>query len=478
MTDLLQLTGSSQKMAAFYTAARDFRTQAWPSDDLIYPMGPHENIKTFAEAFSAVQRAYKPYVGIAPGQLSVPWYKGALETLDGPVTFIPLDPAAPQQPVITSDVINAADWRDRYSQASHFHWYGKSNAIGFLGLTFQQIPSFRFWYAHRVVFSHCHIHSVFKDWVYAGKGPQAPSVVIENCDIDTIHNWVRDYGQGLEPKRGGSGSVYVRPEGVNAQTDFVLFLRNHVKHVTGGTHVAAREPKTAAYNVTILGNLFQHCAIGTSLEGNCPQAIVAKNAFLVAPGQKELIDYHCQNTWAVSGGSTWLSWGVSGTNYQHNYVGIGAPNWRLLWMSHPDLYGLQQNKAFHNLIDYAPGTYAMYGQGLSGGAVQNQRHDITSPRLDEFFQVGTILRDDPLSSAFNTTLRSRLHELLLDRIGEEQVGPDFSVLGPCMDWETPPTIPPAPPPQTDLEQQIAELRREVAELPDRIVEKLAAWYNR
>lgn len=475
MSQLLKLKALPLEMTAFYAQARDYRALPWPGDDEIHLMGRGENILTFADAFSAVRRNYKPYVALTTDvMVNAPFEYNDPEGLPGPVTFIPVDPTE-RIPQISSPIANVTRWLNEWNQREFFLFRGWPVTVGFLGLHFINMPHMRFWYGQTVVFSHCFIERCFNDWVYGGKGPVGPNVVVENCYIDTIHNWTRDYGQGLEPKRGGSGPAYVSMDGGN-ESQLFLFLRNNVGHVSGGVHVSA-ENGGRVKTVAINDNLFYNAAILSSFQGQAERPMVWRNAFLLGSNSIDLMKNQIGNCWDVSGGSTFLSWETEGGSYEYNYVGVAVPNWRVLWMSHSSQERLQSNIGRFNRIECAEGAYAHYGVGPSGGSVLGTRRLLRDGV--EFFtpqnEIGKLKSSIPMWD------REQIAMYLEARAGES--GPDMTTLGPVQHWPTGGGVEPPPVPDEqysleDVKEQLDRIEAKVDELPDAVVSRLAAKLNR
>ena len=481
MAELLKLTGDPLALVAHYRQARDFRTLPWPSSDLIYPMGRGEDIVSFQDAFNAVRRNYKPYIGVLPGQHVMSALKDNGAFFGGPVTFIPMEPDG-ELPIFNTAVTSAKEWFDRYDQKGFFHVYGPEQSIGFLGLHFLNFPHMQYWYGHRVVVSDCLIDNCYADWIYGGKGPDVPEVIVVNSEYQTIHNWTREYAGIQEPKKGGSGPLYISADGQGYVAPFFLFMRNYVRHVTGAVHISA-EDGGVVRNGYIMNNLFFNAAIGTSIEGNAEKLMVANNAFLYPREGPESIMSHCENFWDISGGTDWLSWGTEDSIYQNNYVASGVANRRHLWMSAATKEKLRSNIARGNVIDYAPGAYACYGVGPTGGSVLDKKL-LLGRDIIPFYDSSNTLRTNPIERELSDLNWIDVEAFMALRLAEYPgVGPDVTELGRCHQWNPDGGTPPGgnggeTPPITDLKERLIAIEQAIKDVPRETVRLLADWYKR
>ncbi|MHA2068586.1 MAG: hypothetical protein ACXABY_29845, partial [Candidatus Thorarchaeota archaeon] len=269
----------------------------------------------------------------------------------------------------------------------------------------------------------------------------------------------------------------VSADGDGNRTDLFLFMRNIVKNSTGAVHVSS-EAGGIINNAAVIGNVFFNAAICTSVEGYAPGFINANNAYILPPSGIQDIKSNCQNSWDVSGGTTWLSWKNAGSNYLNNYVGLGVPNWRLLWMNHKNMTGLRSNKAQNNVIDYEQGTYACYGVGPNGGSVLPNKLTVGQDVLPFLSPSENVLRKNPVPDMPGFPDINFIEDFVRGRAADDTVGPHFDVLGTCHGRTPAPSPGPTPTPTPDILERLIRIEEKIDQVPALVRAQMAAWYNR
>jgi len=436
------------------------------------------SVKTFEDVYEVQREHYKPYVGMLPGMHNMTsrfWAAAPDWELEGPVTFFPLNPS--DLPTVTSPVANSIIWQQDWDQKQFMGWEGATWKVGFVGIRFRNWPGFRAWGSGTIVFSDCYFNEVFGDVLYGG-GPAThgyfpPQTIFTNCSFDAIHNWVRNYGQGMEPKKGGSGADYVKGETPGSYSDLWLFLRNSVRHATGSPHVSS-VASSELRSAWMAHNVIYNCAIGLSNQGWNPGLACANNIFLLPPNGLTAIYARCQQVWDISGGSTWINWGGAPALYDSNYIGVGVPNWRVLWVGAPNEGVLDSHIVTKNLVEY--GLNSSYCVGVGGGGDVLPLKKYFKDGVPEFFSDATnTVREGALGPLEPDIDLAHLIEFVHSRPGGTEVGPKQRV-GPVFDGDPidpDPGLPPGPDPT--IEQVLAELRklqRDVDKIPKKTLRML------